>query len=501
MAGNMMEQPGEDSPWSQMLNTPLGQKLVQRGMQGIQNGEVDPEKISPLLKAAGVSNKKSPLLSAKKAMPFTPSEAQAAMNPDPTGAAPSVNVPEPGSNGAIFNKMAAPQATPAVSTPTAKGSGLSDEQQNIAQTLENIKNANTKSSHADLYTDPEQLQDLYSRTAALPSFKEQQDNLNRQKDILSMTAKAPTDNFSGPLAGLLQSEFGRNASITASKSGVTPEQQRTNLLNMGEKNQDDQRDLSKSIFDAINKQRAGYYNEGMTSSTSLQDMMKAMSQANAMDPNKFAKNPPGGNPLTMRLNVFKEFQKNTAEDQKALEQSDNAVNTLNSGTFVGDAAVKALLARASSEVGRLSTYEQEMFTGSPALASRLNRAITKAESGRLDDSDRADMLLLANTYKKFRQDQLNKKAKYFSSQVGPALGQDPSEMNKMLIPDGGFGLPAANVNPKIKNKQNDAARVAAGGAPETMVSVTMSNGLKGKIPQSQVKAFIAAGAGKVNEGQ
>jgi hypothetical protein len=492
--------------WSSMLNTPMGQTALQRGMQAMQSGEISPadlpaaaKKMHPVLSAAGFG-KKNPILDAR---PTTPNGARALMSSESDqmggpmpgqgeqpGGMSSMPAPTNGApNPAAMMKAAKGTLPTAQVAPEAKGSGLTQEQQFTQSMLENIHNQNKSEGKYLLTMDPEQLSKLYKDNSELPTFADQASGIDKQKELAGMAAHAPTDVFSGPIAGLLQSEFGRNTSEMAANTGQSPDDQRKNILNMSEKIQGNQKDLSKSIFDAIGKEKAGSFTESAANSTTLQDLVKAMSEAKAKDP---LQNPRGTTSPDMKLKIFNAFQKEAGDDKKALEQSQNAVNTLQSGSFTGDAAVKALLARASSEVGRLSTFEQQMFLGNPSLAGQLNRAITKAETGRLDEADRADMLLLARTYEQFRKDSLNKKVDYFSSQVAPGVGLDAPSMKNMLLPQGGFGVPTNKVGPKRMPAPGSQAAT-----DDPPVAVIMANGIKGKIPKSQLKQFLADGAGKV----
>jgi hypothetical protein len=460
--------------WSALMNggAPAGMLPEQEA--------ADPS-VSPLLKLLQRGQKPNSLLNAKKFPvvaadgPNTPAEARARM-------------------AQMQDSQATPDAAPTVAgleasvgkaqvSPSAKGSGLTSKEELSRQMLKGIKDDMKNQLSSQLYADPEQIKELYNQTAQLPAFVDQANGLQNQKDMLAMAASAPSDAWSGPIAGLLQSQFpGQNAAGIAAQAAreETPEQQRDKILAMGGKIQDDQRDLSKGIFDAIGKQKAGTYLESLGTSTNSQDILKALSSAGANDPDKGKRAAGTGGDAKMKLRVFDQFQKYSGKDRESLQGAENAVNLLNSGTKVGDTAVVALLARASGEVGNLSEFDQKQYAGSQAVADRIRRAITKVESGRLDEADRADLTLLAKTYASYRRDLLKKNAAYFADNYAPELGLDAKSTKRMLVPDGGWGLDEKQINPRAKAK-------ASG---EEMVAVVAPNGIAGKLPKSKVDDYV-----------
>ncbi len=467
--------------------------LASQGMDALQSGAISPEEamgnfqstVNPIMLALN-GGQTHPLLGAKKMAPGSVSGAKDKIAKKRAAAMDST-LDTRQKNDAMYSSMPEAQVDP-----VARGSGLTREQQFAMQMLEGVKNASKTQGQYLLSMDPEQLSDLYARTEALPAFQEQKKGIDNMKQLMAMSAEAQPDVFSGPIAGLLQTEFGRNTGAMQAARGMTPEQQREKILSYAGKIQDDQKDLSKGVFDAIGKQKGGYINESISQDANTQQILKAMSDAKAEDPRKLDKAPRGPNPMQMQLNVFREFQKFAGEDRKALQSAQNAINMLNSGSSIGDEAVQVLLARAAGEVGNLAADEQTRYAGSKAWGARVNQAITKINSGRLTDVNRADLMLLAQTFERYRKDILGKNVDYFSNNVAPSLGLDSDRTKTMLFPDGGYGVPAAKIYPQVKQDQ------VTGGQGGT-VRVMNPAGKVGTIPLSRLKAYEANGYKKVEE--
>jgi len=232
--------------WMGMLNSPMGQQLAMEGADALQSGEVTEEQLSPLLRAAGITPRKPSLLD--------------------------------------VSRRRKPQATP---VPRASGLSNSEEVKTADSATNTLSN---EGKQQDLsFMSPAQLQGLYDQTARMPAFQDQARGIASQRELMQIASEAPSDYLSGPLAGLLQTEFGRNTGTMAQMAGETPAQKRANILNMGAKLQDDRKDLSNSIFDAIGKQRAGYMLNTLGDKMILKSEVAQTAKAAAEDPRKTEK--------------------------------------------------------------------------------------------------------------------------------------------------------------------------------------------------------------------
>jgi hypothetical protein len=90
-----------------------------------------------------------------------------------------------------------------------------------------------------------------------PVFQEQMSGIRNMQDLAALEAQAPVDIYSGPIAGLLQSEFGRNVSAMNANKGTTPSDVRNRLLGYNDKIQDDLRDLNAKVLEAAKGQKIG----------------------------------------------------------------------------------------------------------------------------------------------------------------------------------------------------------------------------------------------------
>lgn len=432
-------------------------QLHEMGMAALQSGLISPEQamanLNPVLKAIQGKGKKNPLLSAKKVSPFAPDPSLADLDKQKqvqqTGA---VNVQS--GNPAVYTKVE-------VDHPDAvkQGSGLySENSAKLTDTDSETDKGGTKSTTNKLLSmDPAQFNSMYATAANSPAFAEQMQGVEDQADLLKMSAGGPTDYITGPLAGLLQGEFGRNVSAAmAGRQAPTPAEKQAQLLTGMGKLQDDRKDVSKQIIDAIKSQKGGsmtdvLYNDFIDKKTKE---MEASAKAGAQDNQKG-----GQNPMTLRPKLFAAFQTQTKDDREALSNAQNALKTLGSGSKVAIAAFKNFMARASGEKGPLTDQDVANFSGDPSLSARLSRTFTKWSEGSLTDEDSADMRLLANKYVEYRKDKLNQSVDYFTKQVAPGAFQtNEAEARRLLMPDAGFGLPDS----KIDNKRPGSGAQSSG---------------------------------------
>lgn len=266
---------------------------------------------------------------------------------------------------------------------------------------------------------PKEFKQATDLAMSSPLVQDQIQGINNTQKLLAMGAPEDADLIT-PLAGLLQAEFGRDTSgFTKPGAG---ERARQEQLSGMLKIQDDKAALAKTLLATIGTQK----------------------QTGGMG----AKAP---NAESMKPKLFTEFQKYTKDDQAALSDSQNALNTIMSGSLTGQEAFKNFMARASGEKGPLTETDISRFSGDPSVQGRLARVYEKGLEGKLTAADKADMVLLASKYAEFRQNKLAKSSDYFINQVAPgAYMTQPETARSLLIPQGGFGLQGEQLGIKPK---------------------------------------------------
>jgi hypothetical protein len=156
----------------------------------------------------------------------------------------------------------------------AKGSGLSKEDS------ASDKNASTSRFVQDQYMPAEQYEDLYNTTASLPTFKDQLEGVNNLQELASYQAAMPTQMDLSPLMQLAENASGKKIAYTKPK---TAEDRQAVLLAYAAKLQDDRRDVSKSITDAMAKRKYGSFLD----TQQTEQLARMVDQA--ADPMKYAK--------------------------------------------------------------------------------------------------------------------------------------------------------------------------------------------------------------------
>lgn len=386
-----------NSYWAQMLNTPFGEQAREYGANALASGQVSPEEvqmgISPILKALGIK-KKNPLLSAKK--------------------------------------VAGPNALPEISAaPVAKGSGMTNAATAKAETTANTQNTTKDVAQQLQFMSPEQLDELYTATSSLPAFQDQAKGIETQKDLLKIAASAPTDIFSGPLAGLLETEFGRKVNTAAGMRGETPVQQRNNILAMGGKIQDDQRDLTKGIFEAIGKQRAGYNMTTIADLAGLKTLTGQTETVKAEDPNKFVKAGRAGPNINMLVEKHQKRMAPLEELSVAVQDFDEAIGGADNwkgGDIAGIGATRfmpeILLSNKGSENQQkaqvIVNILGKMRSGGAITSNELQR-LSKETGASILASDRAAVSFIKRARAAIKAQAIQNEAAVKGTPVGPSV--------------------------------------------------------------------------------
>lgn len=114
--------------------------------------------------------------------------------------------------------------------------------------------------------------------------------------------------------------------------------------------------------------------------------------------------------------------------------TNDAINILNQRNPVGDAGVTMIFAKGIfGEVGNLTAQENARFVGSPAYERSWDRLVEKyLKTGKLDESDRTDLLDLAVAMRDASKDSMKQYANRYTQSTG-ALGFDTQKLFDPLL--------------------------------------------------------------------
>lgn len=135
----------------------------------------------------------------------------------------------------------------------------------------------------------------------------------------------------------------------------------------------------------------------------------------------------------------------------SISKTDMAIKVLQSGNPIGDQAVGTLMAKAFGEVGALSDSDRAVYMGSKGLADNATRMINLWKSGKLDDSNRRDLIKLATVLNSKSKEKLKEFAKLQAKSVKgviKAAGDDIDDETILNIinPEDDFATEATSGN-------------------------------------------------------
>lgn len=502
---------------SSSMEDPIA-SLIAVGQKALQSGAVTPKqaaknvkKLNPVLKAAGITSDPIDLIRKRNAA------AVAAISNTPDGQMPgTTNVQNPvtgnWSNVPDSTFQGTPKASVDAVTPK---SGMSNEQKNYSEENRILKEANEKQNKtiteltneknkksgttSNLFRDPYDLQKQITGYENIDFFKRQNEGIENMQNMLAVEAGRPVDTLSGPLAGLLQSHFGKNVSGFMQGRGVTPQEQAAKILAYQGKIQDDKRDYMAKIMEAA-KIKEGSATESIFESIRQKQLDELLERqrkeeeerlknaqtntATAEDPSK-----PSGRTGTMPLparayrDVQDKFRKDTAPFNVAIKSADQIENLINQhgpGSKLSKATVETLLARARGEVGNLSYYEQAGNSGARDILSRLEQTLETLNTGELTDSNKREILGLVASYKAAARDAISYYRDIHAQQGATAyesLGLTQDQFKKAL--------------PSL-----DSTKMSQSAAPkkqEEMIKVISPDGKTGSMPKSMFDKAVKEG--------
>jgi hypothetical protein len=265
------------------------------------------------------------------------------------------------------------------------------------------------------YPTPETIQNVLGAISKSPEIMAQKEGLNNIKSaILSQLDNSSGVDYTSPLSYLANYYTNGKAQYIPQKA--PPQKQ---LLDFALKMQDDQRDLSKTIADYVGRFKGG--------TTQLQDINQQLSEL--VNKSGIYPNPRGSNQLPPEARAIRDVQKtfNKAVEpfNKALnyaDQVDNIINNAGPGRKIAKKTVETILARARSEVGNLSQYEQSGTASAQSALDRLDQFVQTIETGELTDTNKEAIKDLVKQFRSASYDNIKANRQVHSKQGAEAYG-------------------------------------------------------------------------------
>lgn len=284
-----------------------------------------------------------------------------ALNPDET---------DPTRNLASLVSMQQPKVTP-----PPKGSGIKEKATDQGTEKSNVTETR------NLLMSPEEINQAYQSAVNTDAVKAQMAGVNSLSDLAKVEAQAPVQNDYSSLINLADMWSGSKGQLAKGyQAPERPEVQRARVAALMSKGQDDRRDMTKSILDFIQKQKAG------TQMSQLLSEIKRSKESSVQDPDL---KPRGGrDPSLLSKDVL------TSADRAVKPLGDIAgsygaiENILEAPTVQNMGVLKSLVARvmaqekgnlAQGDVGRAfpSTLEEKFARAQAFLTSNPGEVIDR----------------------------------------------------------------------------------------------------------------------------
>jgi hypothetical protein len=258
-------------------------------------------------------------------------------------------------------QLASLVAMPTVS-PVAKGSGLGQK-----ATQQGLEKQNVTETRNILLT-PEQIDQAVQSAMNTEAVKAQMAGANRMEKLAEVEASAPVQDDYSALVNL--ADIWSNSGGRLAKGYKAPEDgsaQRARAAGLSAKAQDDRRDMTKSILDFIQKQKAG------TQMAQFLSEIKTATEATSEDPAKKT----GGRPPAILSDKVREAADKTTKPLSDLAASYASIeNILEKPTVQNLGILKSQLARVmAQEKGALAQGDVNRAFP-PTLEEKFQRALT-----------------------------------------------------------------------------------------------------------------------------
>lgn len=278
----------------------------------------------------------------------------------------------------------------------------------------------------DVLRTPEEERAAYEMAASNPAIQRQLADNQTQREILGLEMQAPSDAVTGPLASLLQTEFGKNVSGFLATRGPSPEERRAKLQGSLDKITDNQKDAAKTIADYMAKLRTGVLTE-KTNATS-----KAMASQSLMEG---AKDPEANTkPNNFDVNNYDKFNRLTKgtlqKDDEFATKLGDLIGQVASGNPVDDAQISVIRATMAAG-GRPNIAEVKMEAGSKAFIDRAQNAFDFLTSGNMSEANRQRILESLQVLSEYRQKKRDAKFQQLK-EMGTGYNQPGNKINATL---------------------------------------------------------------------
>lgn len=305
-----------------------------------------------------------------------------------------------------------------------------------------------------LMMDPEELSKAYQAALNTEAVKSQMAGVESLGKLAEVEAGAPIQEDYSPLVALADIWSKSGGQLAKGyRAPERPEATRSRATSIAAKAQDDRRDVTKSILDFIQKQKAG------TSVEKLLTEIQTKLSTTAEDPNKALGR--GRDPSMKAASFMKDFGND--QEVKDLRIGISAVregmNALQGENWLGDNVVRSSLVTAA-KLFPVSNLDIQQYAGSPALLDKFNRILSKATEGKpFLPEDRAVIEKYMKGVADLSQKELGGKTRIYAETMGPAYGYAPEEaMKKLAFKQTGLykGQTTDVYDPKKRKPQNEA---------------------------------------------
>jgi hypothetical protein len=301
--------------------------------------------------------------------------------------------------------------------PGQAGSTLSEDEKREAN--------RTKQILQQLQFSPEEMADQYKVAMDSPAVQGQQAGLDNMQKLIQMEAQAQpkVQTDLTPLMQLTDAWSGSNFT----KGYQRPDDGsagREKLRAYYAKMQDDSRDLSKTVLEAMKARKMGTVQDNMQEKL-LRDLAEKL-----QDPTmgKRAAGRHGDSNKDVKW-VFQKFSTDplVTGAKKGMLYANQAESALAADNWVGDRSLPGMIAGAAGE-RPLSNQDIYRYSSDPSIAGRLSQLYSTLLEGRIDPQHREDYKQLVTIARQKNDDILNEQAYHYSYDVGAGLGVDPNRL-------------------------------------------------------------------------
>lgn len=470
----------------------LSPDFINAGNEALKSGAITPDEamrnISPIMKLFGVGGN---YLTNPKQIALTPAQerlkAKRAMEKAPGFVGP----PEPATpDDEILNEQS---KTPGVFEKSGiqkidPGSGEGIKYRFDTTNTEDNKDKQGSSQTATSATamDPVEFSKAVGNIESLPDIQEQRRGISHLEDMLNMSGMGGGDPVSGPLMGLLKSEFGRDTSAYKAGAGPTPTDVSASLLGGSEKLQTARNNLSQRIGDLLGKQRSGSLVDKVYQETQDNKLSKIFESLglNANDP----KSGKGDNTHIANYHRWNQLALQTMKKDDDQVQSLNKLATeIQSGNPIDAARISII--RATIDAGGRPNIAEVRTETNKGIVDRAENAWSFLTTGDMSEKNRGLLVQSIQAIADYQQevraanvqrlDEMGKHYELTDQERGATL--PPTYLNRYPVTEGkpankvqtktydGTGPLPANATPTQKKLRQDvltrkkaAAEAAAG---------------------------------------